>query len=81
MSVNKLLTAVEKSCFDFQFGSRRSRVTGMHLLELADYVSEGASGGNFAYVSTLNIDGAFGAVLRHRPVLTSETARAERRLV
>ena len=38
----------------------------MHLLELVDFIAEATESGSFAYVASLDIDGAFDKVPHHR---------------
>ena len=60
--LNRLLPALERRLNPAQFAYRRSRGTEMHLQEMSDFAHEAIDKGEFVYIASLDIDGAFDKV-------------------
>ena len=67
---HRLLPVVEGGLDGRQYAYRRARGTEMHLLELSDGVHAAMDAGHFAYIASLDIDGAFDKV-PHRLLIES----------
>ena len=58
---NRFIYAIESTLRPSQYAYSRSRGCEMHLTMLTDFIAEQLLAGQFVYVASLDIDGAFDA--------------------
>ena len=78
MGLNRLLPSAEGVLCGYQYAYRRTRGADAHLPELYGSASQSVSDGKFAYLSTLDVEGALDAVPHERLMRSLVEAGVER---